>query len=105
MSPDLDRIVLAVQACPAVAGLHSGRLGETATPLRVGTLFGVLVADATITIGVVGRYPSSVAEIAAQVRAAVTPHTCGMTVIVNVEDLHVPEQEPGAVPDDRPLPT
>lgn len=59
MSPDLERIVLAVQSCPAVAGLHSGRLGRIVTQLRLGTLFGVLVADATITIGVVGRPPTA----------------------------------------------
>ncbi len=93
MTPDVERIALAAEACPAVAGLHSGRLGATVTRLPQGTLTGVLVRDREIIIGVIGRYPAPVAEIAAQVRAAVGPLAPGLAVVVHVEDMHVRDDE------------
>lgn len=93
MTPDVERIALAVQACPAVAGLHSGRLGATVTHLPQGTLTGILVLEREMVVGVVGRYPTSVAEIAQQVRAAVSPLVLGLAVTVHVEDMHVPDAE------------
>ncbi len=95
MTPDLERIAIAVLACPAVAGLHSGRFGTTVTHLPVGRLVGLSVKDAVLVVGVIGVYPAGVAEIAAQVRAAVADHAPGMDVVVNVEDLYIrrPETE------------
>lgn len=94
MSLDVHRIALAVEACPVVAGLHGGSLGETTTYLREGRLVGIHVDHGQITIGVIGYYPASVSEIASQVRAAVAPFAPDLDVIVNVEDLHVPDPSP-----------
>lgn len=94
MSLDVRLVALAVQACPAVAGLHSGADGENVTYLREGRLIGIRVGDGQITVGVVGRFPAGVAEIAAQVRAAVATHAPDLVVIVNVEDMFVPEPPP-----------
>lgn len=94
MNPDLERIAQAVQACPAVAGLHSGPGEETVTYLRRGRLVGVRVVDGQLAIGVIGHYPAAVAEIADQVRAAAAPYVADMTVIVTVEDLHVIDDDP-----------
>ncbi len=101
VSPDLERIALAVQACPAVAGLHAGRFESTVTHLAVGRLVGLSVDGDDITIGVVGMYPATVTEIAAQVREAVAEYTAGMSVVVNVEDLHVPATRPQQGRSDR----
>ncbi len=93
VTPDLERIALAVQACPAVAGLHGGRFDSTVTRLPVGRLVGLALNDTGIVVGVVGVYPSGVAEIVAQVRAAVHEVVPGMDVTVNVEDLYVPDTD------------
>ncbi|UOZ04887.1 hypothetical protein [Amycolatopsis sp. WQ 127309] len=70
---DADRIAAAVTALPSVAGLHSGRFGEIATLLPGRRVPGVRARPDEITIGVTGRYPATVAEIGAAVRAAVGP--------------------------------
>jgi len=97
MNPDLGRIARAVRACPAVAGLHAGPFGTTATRLPQGRLIGIAIqhaeSDPQIVVGVIGCYPASVAEIDAQVRAAVAEHAPDLPVIVTVEDLYVPGDE------------
>jgi hypothetical protein len=68
---DADRIATAVQAGPPVAGLHSGRFGEIATLLPGRRVPGVRIRPDEITVGVTGRYPATVSEIDAEVRAAI----------------------------------
>jgi len=99
MTADLGRIAHSVRVCPAVAGLHAGPFGTTATRLPGGRLIGIAMRDAPgaapqIAVGVIGCYPASIAEIDAQVRAAVAQHAPGVAVIVTVEDLHVPGDDP-----------
>lgn len=62
----VDVIAAAVQACPAVAGLHGGRFGQATTYLPGRRVAGVAVAPTEIVIGVIGRYPMSVTEIASR---------------------------------------
>lgn len=88
----VDRIVAAVLACPAVAGLHGGRYGEITTYLPGRRAIGVTVSPAEVVVGVVGRYPTGIGELAAQVRAAVTPHAGGRRITVSVEDLVLPDE-------------
>lgn len=85
----VELIALAVQACPAVSELHGGRFGQTTTYLPGRRVVGVTMSRTEVTVGVVGRYPSSVAEIAAQVRAAVALIAPGVSVSVHIEDLAV----------------
>ncbi|MDQ7810832.1 hypothetical protein Q5425_44520 [Amycolatopsis sp. A133] len=68
---DPDRIAAAVQALAPVAGLHSGRFGEIATPLPGRRVPGVRIREDEITIGVTIRYPARCTEVGAAVRAAV----------------------------------
>lgn len=93
MNPDLERIAVVVQACPAVAGLHPGQRTSIATTLPQGYLLGVALDGADLTIGVVGRFPARVADIAAQVRAAAAEHAPGYRIVVSVEDMHVPDDD------------
>ena len=86
-----DAIAAAVRACPAVAGLHSGRYGEVATYLPGRAVVGVRVSDGNVSVHVVGRYPASITEIADQVRAAVGTVVADRSVSVTVEDLAAPE--------------
>lgn len=85
--PDVDAIALAVSACPLVAGLHSGSFGEVATYLPGRRVKGVRVTAAGVEIHVVGRYPATMAQIAAQVRTAVAGITDIRPVDVTIEDV------------------
>jgi hypothetical protein len=92
----VDLIAEAAQACPAVAGLHGGLFGRGTTYLPGRRVSGVTLSGDEAVVGVVGRYPASVAEIASQVRAAVGALVPGVPVTVNVEDLLLPgERLPG----------
>jgi hypothetical protein len=102
----VDPIAMAVRACPAVAGLHGGRFGQITTYLPGRRVAGVTVFPGEIAIGVVGRYPASVSEIATQVRAAVAAVVPNVSVTVHVEDLLLPEEDGvGPAPDPLPTPT
>ncbi len=90
----VDPIATAVQACPAVAGLHGGRFGQATTYLPGRRVAGVAVCPGEIVIGVVGRYPASVSEIAMQVRAGVATVAPTMPVTVHVEDIALPGEDP-----------
>jgi hypothetical protein len=92
----VDLIAEAALACPAVAGLHGGLFGQRNTYLPGRRVSGVTLSGDEAVVGVVGRYPASVAEIASQVRAAVGARVPGVPVTVDVEDLLLPgERLPG----------
>jgi hypothetical protein len=86
----VDLIAEAARACPGVAGLHGGPFGQGDTYLPGRRVSGVTLSGDEAVVGVVGRYPASVAEIASQVRAAVGALVPGVPVTVNVEDLLLP---------------
>jgi hypothetical protein len=80
----IEAIAAAVLAGPAVAGLHGGRFNAVASYLPGRRVVGVAVTPSEITVGVVGRYPNTVAQIAAQVRAAVATVVPGVAVTEEV---------------------
>lgn len=84
-------VATAVLTCPDVVELHQGGgYRRIATYLPGRRIDGVQVSPAGIEVGVVGRYPATVTDIAAQVRAAVATVAPGVPVAVSVEDLAVP---------------
>lgn len=85
----VEAIAAAVLASPAVAGLHGGRFTTVASYLPGRRVVGVAVTPSEITVGVVGRYPNTVAQIAAQVRAAVATVVPGVAVTVTIEDIDI----------------
>lgn len=87
VDPTAEAVAAAVLGCRDVTRLHGGRFGTVTTYLPGGRLPGVVVAPEGVTVGVVGRYPAPVAEIAAQVRAAVATVVPGVPVTVAVEDV------------------
>jgi hypothetical protein len=80
-------VAAAVLRCRAVAGLHAGRFNAITSYLPGRRVVGVAVTPSAVTVGVVGRYPATVAEIAAQARAAVRTVLPGVVVNVAVEDI------------------
>ncbi|MFC4535044.1 hypothetical protein [Sphaerisporangium dianthi] len=88
-----DRVARAVQGCPDVASLAGG---PVATYLAGRTVAGVAVRDTEVEVAVVARYGRPLAEIAAEVRAAVEPLVPGLPVHIRIDDIALPGQEPTA---------
>ncbi len=82
-----EQIAAAVSAAPGVASLSGGRLGGAGTYLPGRRVTGVVIRDDELELHVIGRYGTSVAEIAADVRRAVEPFAGDRTVHVIIEDL------------------
>jgi hypothetical protein len=93
-----DAVAAAVLGCRAVARLHGGPFGTTTTYLPGRRLAGVTLTPEGVTVGVVGRYPATVAEIAAQVREAVAALLPGTAITVAVEDIDLDSGEHGGTP-------
>ncbi|OLF04995.1 hypothetical protein [Actinophytocola xanthii] len=89
---DADRIAAAVRATREVAGLDGGRYGEIATYLPGRCVSGVRIRPESVTIGVIGRYPATVTDIDAGVRAAVGP--LDRPLHLHIGDLHIEETGP-----------
>jgi hypothetical protein len=92
-----ESVAAAVLGCSAVARLHAGRFNAVTSYLPGRRVVGVVVTPSAVTVGVVGRYPATVPEIAAQVRAAVSTVLPGAVVDVVVEDIDLAGDIP-AVP-------
>ena len=82
-----EQIAAAVSAASGVASLSGGRLGGVGTYLPGRRVTGVVIRDDELELHVIGRYGTSVAEIAAGVRRAVEPFAGDRTVHVIIEDL------------------
>jgi len=93
----VDAVAAAVLRCRAVARLHGGRFNAISSYLPGRRVIGVAVTASGVTVGVVGRYPVTVAEIAAQVRAAVSAVVPGVAVTVAVEDIDTADVDPREV--------
>ena len=101
-----ESVAAAVLRCSAVARLHGGGYNAITSYLPGRRVVGVVVTPSAVTVGVVGRYPATVAEISAQVRAAVSTILSDVAVNVAVEDIdladgNVPGVEAPAVQTDQ----
>ncbi|MEJ7704968.1 MAG: hypothetical protein WKF47_15540 [Geodermatophilaceae bacterium] len=89
-TPDPDVLAAVTLACPLVAAMSGGVLGEVATYLPGRRIRGVRIAANGVDIHVVGVFGPSITEIVTQVRAAVEPLAAGRTLSVHVDDLKLP---------------
>ena len=101
-----ESVAAAVLRCSAVVRLHGGGYNAITSYLPGRRVVGVVVTPSAVTVGVVGRYPATVAEICAQVRAAVSTILSDVAVNVAVEDIdladgNVPGVEAPAVQTDQ----
>lgn len=85
-----DSIALAVLACPGVAALSGGLVGEVATYLPGRRVMGVRVRDTGVTVAVVARWTTTVPALVGQVRLAVSTARPGLPVDVSVDDIELP---------------
>ena len=90
-----DRIAAAVAGCPAVAALADG---PVATYLPGRTVPGVAVRDdrVVVVVAVVARLGRPLAEAVGQVRAAVAGVAPGLAVDVYIDDIQLPDADPGS---------
>ena len=88
-----DRIAAAVAGCGAVAALADG---PVATYLPGRTVPGVAVRDDLVVVAVVARLGRPLAEAAGQVRAAVGGVAPGLAVDVYIDDIQLPDADPGS---------
>lgn len=86
---DPDVVAAVVAACPGVARLSAGPVGEVATYLPGRRVAGVRVRPDAVEVHVVGWYGPTAAEIAGQVRAAVRTVAGPLPVDVVIDDLDV----------------
>ena len=89
-TPDPDVLVAATSACPYVAAMSGGVLGEVATYLPGRRVRGVRSGPDGVEVHVVGVFGPSITEIAAQIRAAVAPLMSGQPLSVHIDDLADP---------------
>lgn len=101
--PDPDALVAAVLACPYVAAMSGGVLGEVATYLPGRRVRGIRTRPDEVEVHVVGVFGPSVSEIVSQVWTAVQPLVRGHALSVHVDDLAVDLDDPASV-DPAPLP-
>ncbi len=88
--PAPDILVAVTLACPYVAAMSGGVLGEVATYLPGRRVRGIRLGTDDIDVHVIGVFGPSIAEIVDQVRLAVESVALGRTVSVHVEDLEAP---------------
>ena len=88
---DAERVAQAVERVPTVARLSAGSTGaEIATYLPGRRVRGVRVADGTVEVHVVARWPAVLPEVGDAVRSAAAPLVGGRAVEVVIDDLDVP---------------
>jgi hypothetical protein len=90
VTADLEAVAAAALGCPLIADLTGGRFGEVATYLPGRRILGVRELDGTVEVHVVAHWGTPLPEVAAVLRAAVTPHAGGLPVAVLVEDIELP---------------
>ena len=86
----VDAVAERAVACPSVARLSPGPVGEVATYLPGRRVPGVRLGGDRIEVHVVARWGVRVAEVADDVRAAIRPIGAGLPVDVHVDDIEVP---------------
>ena len=89
VNPDL--VVEVALACPGVAAMSGGPLGEVASYLPGRRVPGVRATEEELEVHVVARWGSALPALADAVRAAVAPLAPGRPVSVFIEDVEAPE--------------
>lgn len=99
---DVDAVAAATTSCPLVTHLVGGAANDqVATFLPGRRVAGVRVQPDEVELRIAVRWGVTVAEAAAEVRAAVTPLVGGRAIAVSVDDIGEPQAAltgPGAPP-------
>jgi hypothetical protein len=85
---DVDGVVAAAAACPAVAAVSAGMYGEVATYLPGRRVSGIRVNDTDVEVHVVAR-AHALQDVYAQIAAATRSLIGGRRLTVAVDDLDI----------------
>lgn len=102
-SIDAQAVAERAAKCRSVARLSGGQFGEVATYLPGRRVRGVRLGEGHVEVHVVACWGARVADVAAEVRAAVSPMVAGLPIDVHVDDVDLPDGGEGAeifLPDD-----
>ncbi len=91
MEVDPEAVLTAALACPEVAEMSGGAIGEVATYLPGRQLLGVRVTDDEVEVHVVARWGASLPEVAEEVKRSVAPIAGRLPVAVHVDDVETPQ--------------
>ncbi len=86
-----EAVSAAASACPSVARMSGGPLGQVATYLPGRKVTGVRVKDGVLEVHVVARWGAVLPALGDEVRAAVAPVAGTLPVSVYIEDIDEPE--------------
>jgi hypothetical protein len=99
---DVDAVAAAVQRCPGVASLDSGRFGEVGSYLPGRRVPGVVVSGGRVTVQIRSQWGIPAASLAALITAELAPLTGHHPVDVVIADIDDPPEPPApAIPADR----
>jgi len=87
---DIDAVAAAARGCAWVSALDGGPFGEVTTYLPGRTVPGVAVDDNRVRVQVRAKWGVTVADVAAQLTAALAPLTGGRPVDVAIADVDDP---------------
>jgi hypothetical protein len=90
MVVDPDVVASAALACPSVASLTGGAVGEVATYLPGRRVTGVRVTDDELEVHVQARWGTVLPDVGREVRAALSPLAEGRSVAVYIDDVETP---------------
>jgi len=90
---EAELVAAAVVACPDVAAMSAGPLGQYRSYLPGRSVPGVRIDDDHLIINVVARYGPALPELGSQLTAAITPILHGRRVTVTIDDIQVPGHE------------
>jgi hypothetical protein len=86
-----DSIAAATTACPSVARMSAGDLGEVATYLPGRRVEGVRISDDGVEVHVVARWDVSLPAAADEIREALKRVVGDLPVSVFIDDVETPE--------------
>jgi hypothetical protein len=86
-----DSIAAATAACPSVARMSAGDVGEVATYLPGRRVEGVRMTDDGVEVHVVARWDVSLPAAADEIRDALKAVVGGAPVSVFIDDVETPE--------------
>lgn len=87
---DVDAVAAAVQGCRGVSGLYGGRFGEIGSYLPGRRVAGVQVSSHALTVQVRSRWDVPVADLSAQIRAALVGVVGDRRISIVIADIDDP---------------
>ena len=93
---DVDDIATAVLACPGVAGLGSGVIGELATYLPGRRVSGIRVSTTLVELEICAAWGFPAQQIAEQILTALAGVVTGRPVEITIVDIAPPHALPSA---------